>query len=482
MKKYTIVDLILIILLMFLSGCSAINNFGSDIQYHMLLSGHSSGYTVLKQWNGRGNVTTENFTVKSDKWVLYTSNTPDSSDWENNRGYLKITFYSSSKSEVILDTYRPNETGVDVSDRTTYGTGPFHMVIESSNTRFIVRVQIEQGNDLVLNAVPVPMKGNYINILKGGLPLGCDWAIQGTLTSPAGTTPTIGKTLHLYEDQNNSARLVQDTKTVAKDNTTNPNEASFWFRMLAKTIPGTYNYQIMCDVPNEPIYAVDFIFTVTTTRAVYLSLDSPARGGVGEQFYVTATLKDYLGDQPVTGAPIKLACCPKYQSNWTTWNTNLVTDQSGQAKIDLGKSNDLVFPGIGDWDIKALFPGSKVNGIDYQPVESSSHQVSYEKGTPVVNLSLRVPPSVSFTPFKLSCTITSEEGQPISGQLTGELDVTKGSGTLSLPMGAFNQDNTTPIVFTLSLESGSYTLRASFMGNKYYDSAVSNDLLVKFGQ
>jgi len=33
----------------------------------------------------------------------------------------------------------------------------------------------------------------------------------------------------------------------------------------------------------------------------------------------------------------------------------------------------------------------------------------------------------------------------------------------------------------LSLESGSYTFRASFIGNKYYESAVSNDLPVKFG-
>ena len=482
MKKYIVAALLLVITLVFLSGCEAVKNSGSDVQYHMLLSGHASGYTVLKQWTGRGNLTTENFTIKSDTWALYTSNTPDSTDWENNRGYLKVTLYSSSKSQVIIDTYRPNESTVELAGSGGFGAGTYHLEIESSNARFIVRAEIKQGADLVLQASPYPMAGEkYIDILKNGLPLGCRWGIRGTLTSTAGDTKTVGLALQLYEEVGGIPRQIQQTQTVAVSNSSDPHTSSFDFQMPAKTEPGTYTFQIIYNLPNEPIGTVDAVLQIATTRAVYISMDNIEEGRVGEQFYVTARVKDYLGDEPVAGAAVKFAYSADEQSPWTNWNTNIVTDQSGQAKIDLVKTQELLFPGIGDWEIKALFPGGKLNGIDYPAVDSSSHHVSYEKGTAIINLSVNAPPSTSFTPFKLSCAITSEEGQPISGQLTGELDGAKGGG-ISLPMGAFNQDNTTPITFTLSLESGSYTFRASFIGNKYYESAVSNDLPVKFGQ
>jgi hypothetical protein len=54
---------------------------GSDFQYQMLLSGDTSGHKVLKQWTGRGDIVTEEFTVSSSPWEVYSSNTPDSSNW-----------------------------------------------------------------------------------------------------------------------------------------------------------------------------------------------------------------------------------------------------------------------------------------------------------------------------------------------------------------------------------------------------------------
>jgi len=66
--------------------------------------------------------------------------------------------------------------------------------------------------------------------------------------------------------------------------------------------------------------------------------------------------------------------------------------------------------------------------------------MSHMRRTAIINLSVNAPPSTSFTPFKLSCAITSEEGQPISGQLTGELDGAKGADQSA--DGRVNQDNT----------------------------------------
>jgi hypothetical protein len=123
-----------------------------------------------------------------------------------------------------------------------------------------------------------------------------------------------------------------------------------------------------------------------------------------------------------------------------------------------------------------------LNNIDYKRAECSQNRVNYMKGTAIVKLNLSVPPTVSFTPFKISCTITNAEGQPIGGTGTVTLDARKGDNGLSLPLGFNNHDGSAPIVFPLSLESGDYYFWVEFSGNNYYERNISDTLHVQYGQ
>lgn len=393
-RKSLFTFLFLSSMLILLSGCavaSAIKKSGSDIQYELLLSGHTSGYTVLKQWTGRGDLITEDFTVNAYQWVIYSSNTPDSSNWQDGSGVLQITAYNDStgSSSEVINTYRPNEVQYGMN-----GAGTYHLVIHSTNTRFIIRVQIQQGSDLVLKATPVVTETQYRDVVNDGLPLGINWAITGTLTSTAGITPTSSKTIQLVQIQNDIGHQIMETETVAESSSENPNQSSFKFLMQPIHDSGNYVYEVDYEMPDEPEGTVSCSFTITTVRATYITLDNPSTGMVGSDFIVTATLKDYLGDQPIAGAPLTLEFCPYGESDWTNWNTNLVTDESGEVRIDLGKNYELVFPQLGDWQIKASFSGGTYNDIDYQAVDCSPNCVSYDKGNAIVTLSLKAPPTV----------------------------------------------------------------------------------------
>jgi len=111
---------------------------GSDLQYNILLSGDSSGKKVLKQWTGRGDKVTEEFTMSSSPWEVYSSNTPDNANWQVEKGDLKITVINkdTGKSQEVWNSYRPNESTSGMSD-----TGTFYLEIKSTNTRWIVRIR-----------------------------------------------------------------------------------------------------------------------------------------------------------------------------------------------------------------------------------------------------------------------------------------------------------------------------------------------------
>lgn len=114
------------------------NMSGSDFQYNMLLSGDTSGKEVLKQWTGRGDKVTEEFTMSTAPWEVYSSNTPDSANWQVEKGDLKITVVNKDigKSTEVWNSYRPNESTYGMSE-----TGKFYLEIKSTNTRWIVRIR-----------------------------------------------------------------------------------------------------------------------------------------------------------------------------------------------------------------------------------------------------------------------------------------------------------------------------------------------------
>lgn len=471
LAKSVILLIISVILFVALPGCS-----GGEMQYQLLLRGHTSGYKVLKQWVGRGDKTTEDFTVNYDHWVIYSSNNPDSSNWQDGKGLLQITLYNlgTGKSQEIWNSYRPNEQQYQ-----WYEKGTFRLEIKSTNTRWIVRVQVKADSDIVLKVNAGLNTGQrWIDGLTEGVPLGSKWFISGTLRNES--TPMIGKTIKLYQEQNGALHQIEITQTYDSPDSTQKGAFSFIMQPLEKA--GEYIYRVDYDAPDEVVGTFSVDLKVKAAGALYINLDSPEEGRVGEQVNINVELKDYLDQKPVFGAPINLVFCKHDQTNWIAWNTNLVTDASGQVTFDPGKISELAFPDLGEWQIKALFPGGQYNGIDYKAVETSPKDIVYKKGTPAVNLYLSNPPAVSFAPFKLDCKITNLEEQTISGNVTLILDATKNGSGLPLPLGLYSNQNTESINFPLSLESGSYQFWVEFTGNAYYEAANSNTLQVRFGQ
>jgi len=98
-------------------------------------------------------------------------------------------------------------------------------------------------------------------------------------------------------------------------------------------------------------------------------------------------------------------------ANWNRWPVSQSTDASGQAVFNL---TDPVFPKAGDWQVQAFTCGVQCKGFDYQSEVSNEAQVVFEKGLPIVELSLYSPPSAAFSPFQISCSIKNEKGESIS--------------------------------------------------------------------
>lgn len=110
---------------------------GGDAEYNLDLLYGSQDNSILKQWNGRGDKVTEEFTITTADYNVYAHNVPDV-NWQDQKGVLVVTLNNkdTGKSQELANTFRPGGNTV-----AGLAPGTYYLSIKSANTRWIVRVQ-----------------------------------------------------------------------------------------------------------------------------------------------------------------------------------------------------------------------------------------------------------------------------------------------------------------------------------------------------
>jgi hypothetical protein len=482
MKKFIVIFSLTIMLASLLSGCS----LGREFQYQMELREVKIDpeKVVLHEWIGRGDLITEDFTVGTypEGVHVWMSNNPDSDEWQDGTGVLQIILHNKStgKSSEIENTYRPWRNTVGIREPGTYS-----LEIKSANTRWIIRIWIEKDADIFVNLTAGAYGANQ-NVETEGLPLGCEWIIYGELSAQtsSGNEPMANKTIWLEEQKNDNWERTMSKQTESEQRSAldpnNPNlvtVAHYWFNMPEITVPGEHIYYVVFDGDDTYARAQDDII-IKTTRKAFLKLTGPETAYVGGSFKIEVELKDYLEDQPIISAPVNLKFFDKKQTKWYSWQNIINTDESGKASIDLGEHMSDVLPEIGDWKIKASFPGGRYNNVDYKPVESPASEVVFEKGRPKIELTLLTYPTVSFETFKIKCTLQDDFGRKATGYGIITLWATKAGNKIPMPFGVWDQSSgEQPVIFPIKLESGSYEFWAEYSGDKAYNNSTTSQKL-----
>ena len=484
MIRLVTVASILLTLLILLPGCSSLS--GKEFQYQMDLQmggKENSKIKVEKEWVGRGDKITEDFSVDTypDTWEVWSSNNPDTDDWQDGSGVLQIILHNrtTGQSTEVLNSFRTGR-----SNWNTYEAGTFYLEIKSVNTRWIVRILVPQDPDIFIGMTA----GAYDEAGKDpqieGLPLGCKWGITGLLYAQRSNRaePLPDKVVGVEEIVNGQWKRLGETHT--KSGEEGPpvrTVARYNFEMKPILIPGEYQFRVVFDGQDKYSQANEFVRVRTVHRA-FVELDCPDKGSYGGHFKCQIVLKDYLEKKPLAGAPVDFEFASESEPKWIVWNdARCVTDASGEAEIDLGEKGKY-FPQPGSWKVRAKFPGGKYNDYDYRPAESRDSLVEYKKGTPKIELQLASSPSVSFTTFKIGCTLQNEVGESISSSEPVILWATHGGIKIPLPLGQTTpQGPDSPLIFPVSLESGDYTFWADFYGDGDYESVTSRKLDVHIG-
>jgi len=161
---------------------------------------------------------------------------------------------------------------------------------------------------------------------------------------------------------------------------------------------------------------------IATTRGLYFD-GHIEEGRVGEQFYVTARVKDYWATSG-GGAAVKFAYT-RMSNPLDKLEHEHRHGSIRQAKIDLGKTQELLFPGMAIGN-QSLFP-AVIERDRYPAVDSSSTMSHMRRERRLFNLSVNAPLRHLLRHLTELCD-HQRGSQPISGQMTGEMDEAKAGG------------------------------------------------------
>lgn len=465
MKKILLILLPALFSLVLLSGCSS--EYEKDLKVGYYDYNHDQFY---KEWTGEGDFTTGKFSISfkgnypNDEWNVFLIAYPFHDDPSVRSSLAQVTIYNADTGKEcgVVKTDDRAYMHIGCSTNVTQA-GTFYLDVKSTDCKWILRAygDVREGEPSEYTVTAGVTAS--IDISKA-VPVGyADWWISGKLTKSG--VPVSGASITIYENNGNDM--------VKYDTQQTDQTGGYSSRMYPISEVGTYTYRVeYVDDPND-INSFADVWIMALHRA-NLKLTFPDSSEeqeyylhAGQDFAVTVSMHDYLGDDPLSGAGIYLEYKEGENANWNRWPVSQSTDSSGKAVFVL---TDPVFPKAGNWQVRAFTYGAQCNGFDYQSEVSNEAQVVFEKGLPIVELSLYSPPSSAFSPFQISCSIKNEKGESISGDGLISLSCAPAGTEIYLPLTIkVSSSSSESIIYDVSLPGGNYSIKAEFKGNDLYD-------------